>query len=537
MSSKSKRFLSILLCAIMTLVLVAGCTQTEAPDDGADKTPGTTDPGKTDGSDTAKQKDRIIFARPIDSDNLDPVTNQFNQNIWVLENLTEGLVAYSDDGTAMEPRLATDWSTSEDGLVWTFNLREGIKFADGTPVTGEDWEFSFQRCIDHTESIFYTYAAAIEKVEAPSDTQFVITLKQSDPSFLTSLGMCSMKVISKAYFEANGGEDGVADGVLGTGPYYIKDWNKGTSLLLAKNEHYWQEGLPKTNEVELKVVPEAETRNMMLKAGEADIISEVPIANMADLDAEEGLSALAIDSTQTRYFIINHRHEPFDNPKVREAVRYALDLQQIIDICMLGNAEPATSYIHKASQFFNEDLPVPKQDIAKAKELLAEAGFENGFTFDYLVISGDDITQQIATVAKEQLAAAGMIANIVVEENASFREKFANNGITFYVGQWTLQSNDPASPSDYWWIYEQADAYMSGYKNARLTEINALAKSEMDPEVRGEYFKEMQQTFYDDIVAIPLWWGKHNLALSDKVKDFIQVPYGYYRFMYMTATE
>lgn len=520
-----KKILTIILCLVMTLALLSGC--------GGDKADNNTSEDPQQNEEVAKE--RLILARSIDSDNLDPVTNQYNDNIWVLENIVDGLVSYDETGSNIIPALATDWETSEDGLTWTFNLNSGLTFSDGSPVTGEDIEFSFQRCMDHEESIYYTFAASIESVECPDDTTVIIKKKNQDPSFLTSLCMPSMKIISKAYFDANGGEDGVANGVMGTGPYAIGDWKKGESLLLVANEHYREAGLPKTKEVELKAVADAETRNLMLQAGEVDIIVEVPITNMADLDTLDGISATNLPSTAAKYFIINHRKEPFGDAKVREAFRYAIDLPQIIDIVMLGNAEVATSYINKNALFFNSDVPAPKRDVEKAKKLLADAGYPDGFEFEYLIVSGNTEQEQIATVAKQQLAEVGIIANIIVEENASFRDKYRNNGITVYVGGWTLDSNDPASISDYWWVYEQADAYMSGYKNAHLTEINQLAKTEMDPEKRGAYFKEMQQTFYDDVVAIPIYWPTYHIAHKDTVKDFIQTPYGLYIFKYCTV--
>jgi peptide/nickel transport system substrate-binding protein len=520
---KIKKTLAIILCLAMLLTLLTGCGGNAGNETGSN------------GNQEAEvRKDRLIIARPIDTDNMDPVTNQYTEDSSVIENIADGLVTYNDDGTEIIPRLATDWETSEDGLTWTFNLRKGLKFSDGSPVTAEDIEFSFQRAIDHTESIYYTYAASIESVECPDDTTVIFKMKNQDPTFLTSLSMCNMKIISKAYFDANGGEEGVANGIMGTGPYAIGEWKKGESLLLVANEHHWEEGFPKLKEIELKVVPEAETRNLMLKAGEVDLINEVPFRSMADLDAIEGITAKSLTGTQTKYFIINHRKEPFGDVRVREAFRYAINIPEIIDIVMLGNAEVATSYINKNALFFNEEIPAPKRDVAKAKQLLAEAGYPDGFEFEYLIVSGDAEQEQIATVAKQQLAEAGIKANIVVEENASFREKFSNNGVTVYVGQWTLDTNDPAGISDYWWIYEQADAYMSGYKNPRLTEINQLAKTEMDPEIRGSYFKEMQQTFYDDVVAIPIYWKGIPVAYKDNVKNYVQLPYRWYRFKYCT---
>lgn len=508
-----KKLIAIVMCCVLLTGMLAGCGSSK-PSEG----------------DSGTLKKRLTLARPVDSDNMDPVTNQFIQNMWILSSICEGLVKFSDDGTSLQPSLAKSWESSLDGLTWTFHLLESVKFSDGTNVTGADWVFSIERARKNTKSIFYGYTKAIDSIEAPDDKTLVFHLKYPDPMFLNNMAMGNMVVQSKAHYDKVG-EAKYIDGPIGTGPYYIKEWKKGEYMLLAKNPHYYEAGKPYTEEIMLKAVPDAETRKLMLQSGEVDIITEIPFRSIAELNSIDNITTKGFPAGQAKYFIINHRKAPFDKKEVREAFRYAIDFQQIVDMVLVGQGQVANTFIPKAARYWNDKVPMPKRDVAKAKELLTQAGYPNGLTFEYTVVSGDNITEQIATIAKQQLAEAGITANIVVLENAAFRDKFKNNGLSFYVGQWTLQSSDPTSLADYFFEYEQSDAYMTGYKNAHLTELNALAKKELDETKRAAYYKEMQQTFYDDAISLPLYWGTFAVAYSKKVKDFHQLPFGNYKFV------
>ncbi|MCI1959844.1 MAG: ABC transporter substrate-binding protein [Clostridia bacterium] len=527
---KFRRYLTGFLSIAILICAITGCGGSASSSNSSAKGSAAASSGSSSADASGTLKDRFTMARPIDSDNLDPVTNQYKYDIWVLASICEGLVKIGDDGSTVEPCLAKNWDKSEDGLTWTFHLLPDIKFSDGTPVTGADWVFSFERAMKHDESIFYAYCKSIDSVEAPDDTTFVLHLKYVGPSILTNLCMCNMVVQSKAYYDKVG-EDNYINGPVATGPYYIKDWKKGEYLLLAKNPYY--RDTVNMNEIMLKVVSDAQTRELMLQSGEVDLITEVPFNNINDLNSQDGITALGLPAGQERYFIINHRHKPFDNEKVREAIRDAVDIPQIINVVLAGQGQEANTFIPNACMYWDDSVPYPKRDVEKAKELLKEAGYPNGFSFEYCIVSGDSVQEQIATIVKQQLAEVGITANIVVYENAAFRDKYANNGLDFYVGQWTIQSNDPTSIADYWFIYDQSDAYMSGYKNDQLTKLNELAKHELDDTKRADYFKQMQETFYKDVVAIPIYWGTFPIAYSDKVKDFVQSPLGYYKFQYV----
>ncbi|MFV0528115.1 MAG: ABC transporter substrate-binding protein [Lachnospiraceae bacterium] len=528
---KWKKVLAGLLVTVMGISMVA-CSSSNST---ATDTTEAAEAAESTDAGSGEKKSQLIVARQVDSDNLDPVTNQYNQDIWVLDSITEGLVQFSSDGTEIIPRLADSWEESEDKLTWIFKLKEGIKFSDGTDVTVDDWIFSFERAMAAEESIFAGYCASIDTVEAGTDdTTLVIHLKNEDAAFLTNMSMCNMKVISKAAFDANGGEEEVANGVVGTGPYYIKEWVKDDYLLLAKNEYYRDS--VETDEIMIQAVSDAQTRMMMLQSGEADVITDVPYTNIEELDNMDGITATGIQSGQEKYFIINHRLNAFGDVKVREAIRYAVDLNEICDMVLAGTGTVASSFYPPSVLYYDDSLKVTTRDVEKAKELLTEAGYPDGFEFEYCVVAGDTTQEQIAVIAQQQLAEVGITANIVTYENAAFRDAFTNNGIEFYVGQWTMQSNDPTSIGDYWFDYSQSDAYMSGYQNDRLTEINTLVKTASEEE-REEYYKEMQDTFYDDVIAIPIYYGSFTVAYSDKVQNFTQSPFGTYDFTQTYVTE
>ena len=542
MKKNVNRLLALLLCLAMVVAMAAGCNQkTATPTETT--APGTAAPAATaTPAPEVKYKQQFVMARCDNADCLDALTSQYNANQWVMDNVADTLVCKSADGSALEPRLATSWESSADGLTWTFTLRKDAVFSDGSALTPEDVVFSFNRMMavrDAKGTIFAGYFASLDSVECSDDMVLTIHLKAANPIMLTDMCIPASAIIQKKHYDEQGGEEKAALGQVGTGPYYVAEWVQKQYIVLKENPYYWgkADGYPKTPEIKIVEVPEASTRIMMLEAGEVDAIVDVPVANMSDIAAAPGCLTENMMATQTKYFIINHRWEPFGDVKVREAFRWALNLQEIADVVMLGTATVAKTYIPPFAKYYDNDIPEPKQDQAKAKQLLAEAGLPDGFSFDYLVVAGDDETMQIATVAKEQLAQVGIIANIYTEELTSFREKFSNNGVELYVGQWSLSSDDPASPSEYWFLYEQAEGYMSGYQNDRARELTLAAQTELDDAKRGADFKELQEIYYNDTIAIPIYHKTWQVAYRDTVKDFTRRYNGDFMFKYVTVTE
>lgn len=472
---------------------------------------------------------QIVIGRIQDSDNLDPVIQHHNANIWVFNLVLEGLVKTSDDGTTIEPALAESWDISEDGLTYTFHLKPGIKFSDGTPVTGEDWIWSLTRARDTEASPWKFAGEGIKDVTAPDDNTLVVTLKEPWAAILADLAMFNMTVQSKAHFEKVG-EEGYSRQPIGTGPYYIDEWRKGEYILMKKNPHYHIEGLPKTDEIKFVVISDDNTRVLQLQAGKLDIATYLPFNRMAELDADPNIVAKGIPSTETRYIILNNNVKPLDDIRVRHALQYATDKDAIVALILFGYGEKAISFAPKAGLYYNDALEDYGYDVEKAKALLAEAGYPDGFDVELLVRAGNAVYEQLSVILKEQWSKVGINVNILSLEPATATERYKAMQHEITLAGWTNDINDPSQQVEYTINPDVVQCYYTGWVNEKAVELAEQGKRETDEAKRAEIYKEIQRIHYEETPMIPVFHATYPVAMRTNIKGFVQTPLGNYRF-------
>lgn len=481
--------------------------------------------GSTPVSGDAKQ---LVIARPEDSDNLDPVTQDGNVNIWTFGLSMEGLVRASDDGKSVEPWLAESWEISEDGTVYTFHLKPGIKFADGTPVTTADWIWSIERARDTEASAWAFAMEAIKSVEGPDENTLVITLNEPWVPILADLAMFNASVQSKAYYDKVGAE-GYTQAPMGTGPFYVSEWKKGEYLLLEKNPNYWNPEEPKLDSVKFLVVPDDNSRVMQLQAGEVDAITFVPWNRMAELDADPNITAVGLPSTETRNLLMNNTIAPLDNVKVRRALAMATNKEELKEVALYGYGELATSFMSPNGSYWSEP-DFPAYDPEGAKALLAEAGFADGFDLTLSLDSGNTVNATMGTLLKEQWAKVGVNLNLETLEKGTINERMSNMTLQMQLRGWTSDMADPSQQADYSCVYANAKCLFTGWQNAQAEELVAQAKVEADTTKRAELYKQIQQIFADDMPLIPMFYIPYPVAYRSNVQNFVQTPLGAYRF-------
>jgi len=515
-----KKICAGILCIIMLMSLLTACSGAPAPENGA------AEPAPAEVK--ATQSDQIVIARPVDCINMDPVMTGESYDIWVFDLSLEGLTKTSDDGKSIEPCLADSWDISEDGLTYTFHLKEGLKFSDGTPVTGEDWVWSIKRARDTKESPWTGSAAAIKDVAAPDDKTLVITLSEPSAPFLSNLAMFNLRVQSKAHFDKVG-EKGYVEGAIGTGPYMLSEWKKGEYMLLTKNPHYRNKDLPKTEKVKFVVVSDDDSRIMQLQAKEVDIILDIPFSSMANLDAMDGISAYGYESTQAKYLVLNTLNKKLSDVRVRQALRYATDTQQMVDLICYGYGEKAVSYMPKNGLYWNDQIKPAEYDPEKAKALLAEAGYPQGFELEFLVRSGNAVYEQIATIIKEQWSKVGIDVKLTTLETASLLAIQKKMEHEICIGSWSDDVNDPSQLNDYIWNYDSSMCFYTGYKNDEAEALNKAANKELDENARKDAYFKLQEIEYEDVPLMSLYYSDFTVAMLDSVKGFVRTPLGNYR--------
>ena len=347
----------------------------------------------------------VGIAQDLD-DSLDPHKAVAAGTKEVMFNVFEGLMKVSSDGSLI-PAVAEKYTISEDHLTYTFTIREGIKFHNGDAVTAEDVLYSIERCAAASETGIVQVAAlsAITGMEAADERTVVITLAEPNNEFLVYL---TLAILPADYT----GQDTAP---VGTGPFKFVSRAAQDSIVMEKNEAYW--GTPaKLDKVTFKVFENADSIIMSMQSGAVDLFSHLTSTQTAQLGEEFYVVEGAMNLVQALY--LNHAEKPFDDPRVCQALCYAVDKQQIFDLAFDGYGFPIGSSIYPSfAKYFEEDLVnYYTQDIEKAKALLAEAGYPDGFSMTITVPSNYQPHIDTAQVLAEQLKAVGVTAEIQLVE-------------------------------------------------------------------------------------------------------------------------
>lgn len=480
--------------------------------------------------------DEITIAVQKEAVTLDPVLLAYTTDLQIVNMMCETLVKTTDDGTDTMPGLAESWDISEDGMVYTFHIVPDLTFSDGTPVTAEDWEFTFERAMTTSESSWVFSTDNIASIEMIDDATLVITLKELSLSLLSNLSCFNLALQSKAQYEATNGYTDAGSYPIGTGSYCMEEWVVDDHITLTANEYYYGD-LPKTETIKFLTVADDNSRIMMLKAGEVDIITEVPYSNMEDINSTEGLIGAGVESTKNQYIIFNELgNEALASTEVRQALLYATDKELMVDMVLYGYGSTAVSYMPKNGLYWNDEIVPVEYDVEKAKELLATAGYADGFELEVLIQSGNDTYAQIATILKDMWAQVGVTLTITTLDSAAVWDLESTMQHEMILSSWSDDLADPSQLGAYWWDYSASQCYFTGYDNVEAQELFAASQIETDEVEREAMYYELQQIFYDDAVAINMFHADATVAMSDDIKGYVQTPLFCYRFDQLVKT-
>lgn len=427
MTKRGQKFVKVLFASMLLTLTVAlgGCSGDKAAGDStqiADTSAANSSEASTaadaetnaspdetgEANDTEAGDSHITIGIPQDLDSLVPSLSQGAGTQEILYNIYEGLYKPDSEGNLV-PAVASDYTMSEDGLVYTFTLRDGIQFHNGNPVTVEDVKYSIETCagLNGGEPVISAFSN-IESVETPDDKTIVITLKESSSPF-----MAILSTVEAAIVPADA-ED-LQTNPVGTGPYRFVSRSLQENVVLERFDEYWGEKAH-IKDITLKVLADSDSIVMNLQGGAVDLVARVSTAQAAELGDDFEVLEGTMNLVQAMY--LNNAVEPFDNEKVRQALCYAVNKQEILDFVSEGKGTPVGSSMFPAfGKYYVEELnDLYTTDIEKAKELLADAGYPDGFSFTMKVPSNYQQHVDTAQVVAEQLKQINVTANIELIE-------------------------------------------------------------------------------------------------------------------------
>jgi len=476
-----------------------------------------------------KKGGRFSMARNEEPLSLDPIVPSDNGSIWVIYQMFDQLTTVNEDSSGVAPSLAESWEISPDGTVYTFTIKQGVKFHDGSPMTMDDVVFSLERVFDPKGSGYSFLFGTVAGVKAVDDTTLEIALREPFTPLLDNLNVFPASIVPRKAVEA--GAEGFAQNPIGTGPFKLKEFAKGRHVHLVKHEGYWKQDRPRVDEVFIPYVTDDNTRILRIQGGEVDAAVAIPYAQIDQLNAQDDIDVKIEALFRFDGMWLNHAESPLDDVKVRQALNYATDKESMLKSIFFDKVEIANHMMPKM-KYWREDVQAYGYDPEKAKSLIAESKVPDGFTLPIVIPTGDVIVQQIAQIMKESYSDIGVDVQIT---NLDIGTAYTNFSQFNYVAgsNWYITSDVPG-PDELAAIqfdYSAASgtkSFFTNYNSKRATELVQEA-GRSDDAAREQLLGDLQQQVMDDAVLVALFFTPARAALRSHVKDFKTVKTAWWR--------
>ena len=480
-------------------------------------------------SESAPIANTLIFGRGGDSLTLDPAKVTDGESAKVCEMIYDTLIQYRDDTTELAPALAETWEGSADGLTWTFYLREGVQFHDDTPFNADAVVFSLSR----PNTVFRDFHSEfISQINALDAFTVQIQLKTPYAPFLSTLAGSSLSIVSPAAVHHFGDSFG-DDNAVGTGPFKFAQWDKGDSVVLEANENHWT-GRPALDMFIFRSIPDNSDRLMALQAGD---IHAMEFPNPGDIPVIKGdpqIELVTQSSLNVGYLAMNFDKPPFDNLKVRLAINHAIDKPKIIDRLYQGTAIPAKGPIPPTLWSYDEGIQDYEYNPELARQLLAEAGFPDGFetTLWALPVPRPYIPDgmALAEALQSDLREVGVETTIVTFDWGTYLDKTQIGEHDMAMLGWIVSEGDPDSFFYYLLskTYAEKPAFnIAFYRSDEMQDLLDRARTSTDRAERTELYRQAQAIFHRDAPWVPLAHAQRLLVVDRRVKNLRLAPTGW----------
>lgn len=458
---------------------------------------------------------------------LDPHTTQLTAAIHVTEHIYEGLVIENPDLT-IGPWLAAELpEISEDGLTYTFTLREGVMFHApvSRALTSADVVYSLNRLKDpELGSNSISLLEPITAIEAPDDLTVVLTLASPNAAFLATLASRYIAIVPQEFVEQN--DNDLNQAACGTGPFVFEEYIPNTRLTVTRNADYWDGDLPYLDGIEFTPISDDTQRTNAIITDTVDFIEYAPLADIERLRGEDSLTIAGEINTNIRFIGINLRREPFSDVRVRRAMALALNRSEILEPATYGNGT-ATEVIFPEGNWAHVDVPETTQDIEAAKALLAEAGFPDGLDIEILSWSAYSFLSQPSYVVQSQFEAIGIRSEVVLEENATYIDRYILSGefdfdVTVTGTSGFLDPNDVYADN----FLSTSSSNAAGYSNPTVDQLIADGIATTDQAARAEIYTQLQTILLEDLPWINLFIANQYEAMVSGVGGYTHYPTG-----------
>lgn len=422
-----------------------------------------------------------------------------------------------DENGKVGPGLALSWTVSADKRTWTFKLRPGVTFHDGTPFNAQAVKFTYDRILNPaTGSPRRSTLEMVESTAVVDDLTFRLTTKEPFAPLLAQLSAYNVYILSPAHVQKEGAN--FSKTASGTGPFKLQTWQPGEKLVVVRNDKYWGEQA-KLDSVVFSVVPEDSARTLLLLSGQADVISELPYIMVKKLGSLDAVRVVRKPGYRTIYIGMNLSVAPFNDIRVRQAVAHAINKPALVQGVLSGIGTLGGSLESSVIEGTAKELQPYPYDLAKARRLLAEAGFPNGFSTEFMVPTGRyNMDRQVAEAIQGQLAAVGIKAQIQSPEFGAYLAALTKGKVPLFLSG----KGSPTGDMDFTQALLNHSTGKMNYFNFKNPDVDRLIQQQrvaIDPKERHRLLTELQTKVYQEGPHITLYYEDQVSAVRANVRD------------------
>ena len=459
-------------------------------------------------AETPRKGGNLVVCQPAEPPGLDPTANTAAAiDRVVFSNIYEGLIKVDRDGQFV-PGLATKWEVSPDGKAYTFALRQGVKFHNGEPFNAQVAKWNIERATaETTVNAHPEYFRGIEKIETPDDHSLILHLKDVDALFIAHMAEGDAVMLPlKGYENAKSNP-------IGTGPFKFVKWVRGDRVEMVRFEGYWNSGLPHLDNVIFKFIGDASAQIAALKAGDIDVVGYIAAPESAmELSKDKRFKVYAGTTTGEVIMSTNNKAKPFDNKLVRQAVAYAIDRQAVVELVMFGYGTPIGSHWSPSTPYYVDLTGKFAYNPEKAKELLAKAGYPDGFEATIKLPAIYSYSRRAGEVIADQLGQVGIKLKIEIVEwgqwiERIFKKKEFQLTMIGHVEAWDIG------------IYANPDYYFQ-YDSQEFRDAYAMALKAPNEEEKAKWFGRCQEIIAEDAVNGYLFSAPSLVVLKNAVMNW-----------------